>query len=197
MAWLKDVIQGGMRKIKFLDGRQSASRKTDYQYDSELVQEAWERRIQKLVTSASYCVEHSAERIFILIAFDDAHPSMDLFLQMNGRLIMWTDLDNTAYKQKLYETMIEQTPKLVSRANRVFNQTEAAKIVYSQIQYEFETNTIYSHNVTYNDVEAHLEKQPAFLQWYDDVAEEVEALAVDSRKQVTWGPFDLKSRHKR
>ncbi|SUM31340.1 Uncharacterised protein [Staphylococcus gallinarum] len=43
--------------------------------------------------------------------------------------------------------------------------------------------------LTEDSVEAQLDKEPAFLKWFDDVARSVESLPLDSKAKVTWGPF--------
>ena len=38
-------------------------------------------------------------------------------------------------------------------------------------------------------VEDFVDKYPAFLKWFDDVSKSIDAIPLDSKHRITWGPF--------
>ena len=147
----------------------------------------------KIVVGTIKSVEHTAERVFILISFDDKASTIDIFFQMNGQLRMWNDLDNEDYKRTISQNLITQAPNLVKQVNCLYDSVNMSRIAYSQIQFEFESKTWYLHDITEDSVEAQLDKEPAFLKWFDDVARSVESLPLDSKAKVTWGHLSQKN----
>src|SRR5699024_7467310 len=59
----------------------------------------WVKMAQKLVVGAINSVDHTAERIFILISFNEDDSTIDIFFQMDGQLRMCNDLDNQTHKK--------------------------------------------------------------------------------------------------
>ncbi|WP_145468143.1 hypothetical protein [Staphylococcus pettenkoferi] len=179
---LHDALNGSVTRNPFADY-------TEPKISTEDLEEGWKKYTRKVAISVSTCVDNTAERIFILISFKKHQPNMDIFFQMNGRLMMWNDLDDPTYKQRLYDQVISQAPKLVGLVQKAYRRSHATPLTYTQIQYEFESVTIYSRDVTSKCVESQLDRTPAFLQWFDDVEEESRRLTLDSQKEMTWGPF--------
>ncbi len=149
----------------------------------------WEKVARKLIVGAINSVDHTAERIFILVSFDDKMPSIDMFFQMNGQIRMWNDLDNAMHKRVISNSLVTQAPNVVKQVNCVYNNAGLTRLAYAQVQYEFESKTWYLHDVTQNSIESQLDKEPAFLKWFDDVSKCVEGLPLDSKHKITWGPF--------
>ncbi|WP_278926736.1 hypothetical protein [Staphylococcus auricularis] len=152
----------------------------------------WKHFAKKVITCCMYAVEHTAERIFILMSFDERQPSIDIFYQINGELKLWADLDNAQYVQSIQKDVIPYTEKFVKQVNRVYDRAGCCRLAYGQIQYEFETQMFYTHRVSSSSIEAHLDKSAALMIWFDDVQKEVRHLPVDSKQQITWGPFRLR-----
>ena len=175
------------------DKQKDSSDRYIYSSSSKLTpneaQAYWVKMAQKIVVGTIKSVEHTAERVFILISFDDKASTIDIFFQMNGQLRMWNDLDNEDYKRTISQNLITQAPNLVKQVNCLYDSVNMSRIAYSQIQFEFESKTWYLHDITEDSVEAQLDKEPAFLKWFDDVARSVESLPLDSKAKVTWRPF--------
>lgn len=155
----------------------------------EEAQKYWAKMAQKVVVTAINSVDHTAERIFILITFDEKDSTIDLFFQMDGQLRMWNDLDNETHKKVISGSIVSQAPNLVKQVNCLYDSVDKVRLAYAQIQYEFESKAWYLHDVTQESVEAYLEKEPAFLKWFDDVSKEIDAIPLDGKERVTWGPF--------
>jgi hypothetical protein len=86
-------------------GDSNANKNYIYSSSSKLTpneaQAYWVKMAQKIVVGTIKSVEHTAERVFILISFDDKASTIDIFFQMNGQLRMWNDLDNEDYKRTI------------------------------------------------------------------------------------------------
>jgi hypothetical protein len=152
-------------------------------------QDYWAKIASKIIVSATNCVDHMAERIFILISFDEKMPTMDIFFQMNGQIRMWNDLDNPQQKKVIYQSLLPQAVNVVKQVHNLYDRADVTRIAYSQIQFEFESKTWYLHDISQASMEAQLDKEAAFLKWFDDVSREIKNLAVDSEQKITWGPF--------
>lgn len=152
-------------------------------------QDYWAKIASKVIVSATNSVEHMAERIFILISFDEKNPTMDIFFQMNGQIRIWNDLDNPKHKKMIYQSLLPQANNVVKQVNNLYDRVGVTRIAYSQIQFEFESKTWYLHDISQASMEAQLDKEAAFLKWFDDVSREIETLPVDSARKITWGPF--------
>lgn len=152
-------------------------------------QDYWAKIASKVIVSATNSVDHMAERIFILISFDEKNPTMDIFFQMNGQIRMWNDLDNPKQKKMIYQSLLPQAVNVVKQVNNLYDRANVTRIAYSQIQFEFESKTWYLHDISQASMEAQLDKEAAFLKWFDDVSLEIKSLAVDSEQKITWGPF--------
>ncbi|MCU5746525.1 hypothetical protein N9R04_07325 [Staphylococcus sp. SQ8-PEA] len=192
MAMLNQFFHKCYRGFNKLVTRNPFADYTKPQFDKDELEEGWEKYTKKIAIGASACVDNTAERIFILISFNKQQVNMDMFMQMNGRLMMWNDLDNPKYKEAIYQHMIAQAPKLVDRVHKAYRNSHATPLAFTLIQYEFESGTTYSHNVSRKSSEAHLDRTPAFLKWFDDVRDETKRLHIGSRKELTWGPFKSK-----
>ena len=117
---------------------------------------------QKLVVGAINSVDHTAERIFILISFNENDSTIDIFFQMDGQLRMWNDLNNQTHKRTISNSLISQAPNLVKHVNCLYDSVNLTRLAYSQIQYEFESKVWYLHDISEDSAEAHLDKNPAF-----------------------------------
>jgi hypothetical protein len=153
------------------------------------VQDYWVKVAQKLVVGTMNSVDHTAERIFILLSFEEKASSMDIFFQMDGQLRMWNDLDDEDHKREISHNLISQAPNIVKQVNCLYDSVDMTRIAYSQIQFEFESKAWYLHDITQDSVEAQLDKDPAFLKWFDDVSKDIDGLPLDSKQKITWGPF--------
>lgn len=155
----------------------------------EEAQKHWAKMAQKLLMTAINSVDYTAERIFILIAFEDKESTIDIFFQMDGQLRMWYDLDDERHKETILRSIISQAPNLAKQVNCLYDSVDKCRLAYSQIQYEFESKTWYLHDITQESIEADLDKDPAFLKWFDDVSKSIDTIPLDGKKRITWGPF--------
>lgn len=181
------------RKKRDASEPQNGNEKYIYSSQSQLTrdeaQHYWEKMAQKLIVGAINSVDYTAERIFILISFDEKDPTIDIFFQMNGQLRMWNDLDNEAHKKVISNSIVNQAPNMVKQINCIYNSVDMTRLAYAQVQYEFESKAWYLHDITEGSIEAQLEKEPAFLKWFDDVSKSIDTLSLDGKHRITWGPF--------
>ncbi|WP_251943589.1 hypothetical protein [Staphylococcus sp. Marseille-Q5304] len=154
---------------------------------TEEIEAYWVKSAKKLVYGTNKSVENTADRIFILLSFDDV--SIDIFFQINGQLKLWTDLDNLDYKKSISQDLIDQAPTLVSRVNKVYDSANKPRIAYAQMQCVVDSRTWYLHDVRKNSIEAQLDKDPAFYKWFDDISKVIDAVPIDSKEPLPWGPF--------
>ena len=159
------------------------------QLTPEEAQQYWAKIASKIIVSTLNCVDHTSERIFILISFDEKDPTMDIFFQMNGQVRMWNDLDNTQHKNIIAHNLLPQVDNIVKQAHCLYDRAHLTRMAYTQIQFEFESKTWYLHDISEESMEAQLDKYAAFLKWFDDVSHEIKQTPLDSKKKITWGPF--------
>ncbi len=152
-------------------------------------QEYWAKVAQKLVVGAINSVDYTAERIFILVSFDEKEPTIDMFFQMDGQLRMWNDLDNEDHKKVISQSLVSQAPIIAKQVNCLYDSVNMTRLAYAQVQYEFESKAWYLHDVSLDSAEAKLDKYPAFLKWFDDVSKSIDTIPLDGKHRITWGPF--------
>src|SRR5699024_10668655 len=89
--------------VKNMHGNHKAKEQYIYSSSSKhTAQEAvvyWVKLAQKLVVGVINSLDHTDERIFILISFNENDSTIDIFFQMDGQLRMWNDLDNQTHKR--------------------------------------------------------------------------------------------------
>lgn len=159
------------------------------QLTPEKARQYWAKIASKIIVSTLNCVDHTAERIFILISFDEKDPTMDIFFQMDGQLRIWNDLDNEQHKKIIGQSLLPQVDNIVKQAHCLYDRAHLTRMAYTQIQFEFESKTWYLHDISEESMEAQLDKYAAFLKWFDDVSYEIKRTSLDSKKKITWGPF--------
>ncbi|PHK48801.1 hypothetical protein BTJ66_11645 [Staphylococcus edaphicus] len=178
---------------KSLDASEPKNKHYIYSSNSKLTldeaQQFWKKMAQKLVVGVMNSVDYTAERTFILISFNEKDPTIDIFFQMNGQLRMWNDLDNEAHKKVISDNIVAQAPNIVKQVNCIYSNVDMTRLAYAQIQYEFESKAWYLHDITEDSIESQLEKDPAFLKWFDDVSKSIDSLSLDGKHRITWGPF--------
>ncbi|RIN48281.1 hypothetical protein BU052_14625, partial [Staphylococcus simulans] len=84
-------------------------------------QDYWAKLAQKLAVGAINSVDYTAERIFILVSFDEKEPTIDMFFQMDGQLRMWNDLDNEDYKKVISQSLVSQAPIIAKQVNCLYD----------------------------------------------------------------------------
>lgn len=147
----------------------------------------WVEMAQNIIVNVVKATDNSVDRAFVLVDMRE-QPSFDIFYQIDGRLVMWNQLEDTSIKEKLENDLLPQAPAVASAVNGNFEEAEHVKIAYAELQFEWATGAWFSHIIWEDDDNAKLAKEEILSEWFNTLSTEIKTQPLDSDAKLSWYP---------
>ncbi|WP_042457232.1 hypothetical protein [Neobacillus dielmonensis] len=147
----------------------------------------WVETAQNIIVNVVKAANNSVDRAFILVNMRE-QPSFDIFYQLDDRLLMWNQLEDTLIKEKIETQLLPQASNVASAVNGSFSQATHPKIVFAELQFEWATGAWFSHVIWEDDDNANLAKEVILSKWFDTLSAEIKSQPLDSDSKLSWYP---------
>lgn len=102
---------------------------------AEMAMDSWREMEQNLLVNAVKAVSQPVERAFVLVNFKSDQACFELFYQVEGRLLRWTELDSHS-QEKIRTQLLPQAPEVANYINQQFLQAGEPEVSYAMLQLE-------------------------------------------------------------
>lgn len=147
----------------------------------------WVEMAQNIIVNTVKVANNSVERAFILVDMR-TQPSFEIFYQLDGKLVMWDELEDANIKDKIKNELMPQAASVASAVNGNFAQAEHSLIAFAELQFESATGAWFSHIIWEDDANAKLAKEEIASKWFDSLSAETKSLPLDSDSKLSWYP---------
>lgn len=147
----------------------------------------WVEMAQNIILNTVKAANNSVERAFILVDMR-TQPSFEIFYQLDGKLVMWDELEDANIKDKIKNELMPQAASVASAVNGNFAQAEHSLIAFAELQFESATGAWFSHIIWEDDANAKLAKEEIASKWFDSLSAETKSLPLDSDSKLSWYP---------
>ncbi|MCE4048925.1 hypothetical protein LXM54_10555 [Bacillus sp. Au-Bac7] len=147
----------------------------------------WVEMAQNIIVNTVKAANNSVERAFILVDMR-TQPSFEIFYQLDGKLVMWDELEDANIKDKIKNELMPQAASVASAVNGNFAQAEHSLIAFAELQFESATGAWFSHIIWEDDANAKLAKEEIASKWFDSLSAETKSLPLDSDSKLSWYP---------
>lgn len=147
----------------------------------------WVEMAQNIIINTVKAANNSVERAFILVDMR-TQPSFEIFYQLDGKLVMWDELEDANIKDKIKNELMPQAASVASAVNGNFAQAEHSLIAFAELQFESATGAWFSHIIWEDDANAKLAKEEIASKWFDSLSAETKSLPLDSDSKLSWYP---------
>lgn len=147
----------------------------------------WVEMAQNIIVNTVKAANNSVERAFILVDMR-TQPSFEIFYQLDGKLVMWDELEDANIKDKIKNELMPQAASVASAVNGNFAQAEHSLIAFAELQFEIATGAWFSHIIWEDDANAKLAKEEIASKWFDSLSAETKSLPLDSDSKLSWYP---------
>lgn len=147
----------------------------------------WVETAQNIIVNAVKAANNSVDRAFILVDMRE-QPSFDIFYQIDGRLVLWNQLEDHIIKDKIRNELLPQASAVASAVNGNFAQVEHPRIAFAELQFEWATGAWFSHVIWEDDDHANLAKEEILHKWFKTLSAEIKTQPLDSDTKLSWVP---------
>lgn len=147
----------------------------------------WVEMAQNIIINTVKAANNSVERAFILVDMR-TQPSFEIFYQLDGKLVMWDELEDANIKDKIKNELMPQAASVASAVNGNFALAEHSLIAFAELQFESATGAWFSHIIWEDDANAKLAKEEIASKWFDSLSAETKSLPLDSDSKLSWYP---------
>lgn len=147
----------------------------------------WVEMAQNIIINTVKAANNSVERAFILVDMR-TQPSFEIFYQLDGKLVMWDELEDANIKDKIKNELMPQAASVASAVHGNFAQAEHSLIAFAELQFESATGAWFSHIIWEDDANAKLAKEEIASKWFDSLSAETKSLPLDSDSKLSWYP---------
>jgi hypothetical protein len=147
----------------------------------------WVEMAQNIIVNVVKVTNNSVDRAFVLIDMGE-QPSFDVFYQIEGRLVMWNQLEDTFIKEQIENELLPQASTVASSVNDNFAEVEHPKIAFAELQFEWATGAWFSHIILEDDDHANLAKEEILSRWFSTLSSEIKTQPLDSDTKLSWYP---------
>lgn len=147
----------------------------------------WVEMAQNIIVNTVKAANNSVERAFILVDMR-TQPSFEIFYQLDGKLVMWNELEDDNIKEKIKNELMPQATSVASAVNGNFAQAEHSLIAFAELQFESATGAWFSHIIWQDDANSKLAKEVIVSKWFDSLSAETKSLPLDSDSKLSWYP---------
>ncbi|YCA46203.1 hypothetical protein M1E11_24200 (plasmid) [Bacillus sp. JZ8] len=147
----------------------------------------WVEIAQNIIVNVVKVTNNSVDRAFVLIDMRE-QPSFEVFYQIEGRLVMWNQLEDTFIKEQIENELLPQASSVASSVNDNFTEVEHSKIAFAELQFEWATGAWFSHVIWEDDNHANLAKEDILSKWFDNLSTEIKTQPLDSDTKLSWYP---------
>jgi len=147
----------------------------------------WGEMAQNIIVNVVKVTNNSVDRAFVLVNMG-GQPSFDVFYQVDGRLVIWNQLEDTFIKEEIENELLPQASSVASSVNDNFAEVEHPKIAFAELQFEWATGAWFSHVIWEDDENAHLAKEEILNKWFNNLSTEIKTQPLDSDTKLSWYP---------
>lgn len=158
----------------------------------EEVNEQWVTIAQGLLVNASKATENSIERAFVLVDFDVAAPSFNIFYQIDGELVYWNQLENEDYKNRITTQLLPQAKETVEYIHGLFEEVNLEKIRFAELQLEMATFAWFSHLIYESELKQEIDTDEILDGWFSSIESIYRDVPLDSDSRFPWYPENEK-----
>ncbi|WP_210365399.1 hypothetical protein [Bacillus sp. REN3] len=150
----------------------------------EAARDFWVEVAQNIIVNVVKAANNSVD---ILVDMGE-QPSLDIFYQIDGSLVMWNQLEDTIIKEKIENELLPQASTVATAVNRNFTQVEHPRIAFAELQFEWATGAWFSHVIWEDDDNANLAKGEILSNWLNTLRAEIKTRPLDSDTKLSWYP---------
>ncbi|RJS62687.1 hypothetical protein CJ485_25180 [Priestia filamentosa] len=145
----------------------------------------WMEIAQNFIINVVKVTNNSVKRTFILV-YVGKQPFFDTFYQIDGRLVMWNQLEDMVIKKEIENELLPQASTVASLVNDNFAEAEHPKIAFAELQFEWATEAGSSHVIWEYDDHTNLVTEEILSKWFNNLSTEIKTQPLDSNTKLSW-----------